>query len=161
MSKRKVPSSVTRRSLLKGAALTGAAAATAPLPLRAQTAAPTRSVSPPDPEVENYRVDGSPIVQTTSGSDFMLDVLKTMDFEYAAATCGSSFKGLHESVLNYGKNTNPQWLATTHEETSVAIAHGYAKLENKPMLVCAHGTVGLQHAAMAVYDAYCDRVPCS
>jgi acetolactate synthase-1/2/3 large subunit len=121
--------------------------------------APARSVSPPDPEIENFRVDGSPIVQKTSGSDFMLDVLKTMNFEYAAATCGSSFKGLHESVLNYGKNASPEWLATTHEETSVAIAHGYAKLENKPMLVCAHGTVGLQHASMAVYDAFCDRVP--
>ncbi|HXI99582.1 MAG TPA: thiamine pyrophosphate-dependent enzyme, partial [Micropepsaceae bacterium] len=158
--KRKGPS-VTRRSLLKGAAVAGAAAATAPLPLRAQTAATgaTRRVSPPDPEIENYRVDGSPIVQTTSGSDFMLDVLKTVGFEYAAATCGSSFKGLHESIVNYGKNTSPEWLATTHEETSVAIAHGYAKIENKPMLVCAHGTVGLQHASMALYDAFCDRVP--
>jgi acetolactate synthase-1/2/3 large subunit len=159
--KRNLPSSVTRRNLLKGAAIAGAAAAAAPLPVHAQNAdaAPARSISPPDPEIENYRVDGSPIVQKTSGSDFMLDVLKTMHFEYAAATCGSSFKGLHESVLNYGKNANPEWLSTTHEETSVAIAQGYAKLENKPMLVCAHGTVGLQHAAMAIYDAFCDRVP--
>ena len=39
------------------------------------------------------------------------------------------------------------------------MAHGYAKIAGKPLLVMAHGTVGLQHAAMAVYNAYCDRVP--
>ena len=160
MSKRKGEPQVTRRNLLKGAAIAGAAAATAPLPLRAQTnAGPARTTSPPEPDVENYRVDGSPIVQTTSGSDYMLDVLKSMGFDYLAATCASSFKGLHESVVNYGKNVAPEFITTTHEETSVAIAHGYAKIENKPLLVCAHGTVGLQHAAMAIYDAFCDRVP--
>ena len=159
MARRTNDSTVTRRNLLKGAAIAGAAAA-APLPLAAQTpAAPQRAISPPDPEIENYRVDGSPIVQTSSGSDFMLDVLKSMGFDYAVATCGSSFKGLHESIVNYGRNVAPEWLSTTHEETSVAIAHGYAKIENKPLLVCAHGTVGLQHASMAVYDAFCDRVP--
>jgi len=84
MSKRK-PLAVSRRNLLKGAALAGAAAAT-PLPLAAQPK-PSRSVSPPDPEIDNYRVDGSPIVQTTAGSDFMLDVLKSMGFEYCVATC--------------------------------------------------------------------------
>jgi acetolactate synthase-1/2/3 large subunit len=158
MSKRKAEPALSRRNLLKGAGLAGIAAAT-PLPLAAQPQAPTRSVSPPDPEIENYRVDGSPIVQTTSGSDFMVDVLKNMGFEYAIATCASSFKGLHESLVNYGKNAAPEWLATTHEETSVAMAHGYAKIENKPLLTCVHGTVGLQHASMAIYDAYCDRVP--
>ena len=70
----------------------------------------------------------------------MLDVLKSIGFEYLAATCASSFKGLHESVVNYGKNVAPEFLTTTHEETSVALAHGYAKIENKPLLVCAHGT---------------------
>ena len=160
MSRGRAQSSVTRRGLLKGAALAGVAAASKPLATQAQTqAAPVRSVSPPDPEILNFRVDGSPIVQTTSGSDFMLDVLKSMGFEYAVATCASSVKGLHESIVNYGKNAAPEWLSTTHEETSVAIAHGYAKIENKPLLVCAHGTVGLQHASMAVYDAFCDRVP--
>jgi acetolactate synthase-1/2/3 large subunit len=160
MSKRKTLPNVTRRNLLKGAAVAGVAAATAPLPAAAQTpAGPARTTSPPEPDVENYRVDGSPIVQTSSGSDYMLDVLKSMGFDYLAATCASSFKGLHESVVNYGKNVAPEFITTTHEETSVAIAHGYAKLENKPLLVCVHGTVGLQHAAMAIYDAFCDRVP--
>jgi thiamine pyrophosphate-dependent acetolactate synthase large subunit-like protein len=159
MSKPKQPT-VSRRNLLRGAALAGAAAATAPLPVGAQVPqGPARVVSPPDPEVENYRVDGSPIVQTTSGSDFMLDVLKNVGFDYCIATCASSFKGLHESIVNYGKNAAPEWLTTTHEETSVAMAHGYAKIENKPLLTCVHGTVGLQHASMAIYDAFCDRVP--
>jgi thiamine pyrophosphate-dependent acetolactate synthase large subunit-like protein len=159
MSKRNVPS-VSRRNLLQGAAFAGAAAATAPLPVAAQAAqGPARVISPPDPEIENYRVDGSPIVQTTSGSDFMVDVLKSTSFEYCIATCASSFKGLHESLVNYGKNSAPEWLTTTHEETSVAMAHGYAKIENRPLLTCVHGTVGLQHASMAIYDAFCDRVP--
>ena len=39
------------------------------------------------------------------------------------------------------------------------MAHGYAKIEGKPMMIMAHGTVGLQHASMAIYNAYCDRVP--
>ena len=161
MSKRQAQSTVTRRNLLKGAAIAGAAAVTAPLPVAAQTppSGPARYVSPPDPELDNFRVNGSPIVQTSSGSDFMLDVLKSVGFDYCIATCASSFKGLHESMLNYGKNVAPEYITTTHEETSVAMAHGYAKIENKPLLTCVHGTVGLQHASMAIYDAFCDRVP--
>src|SRR5437868_15151218 len=134
MSKAKASSKVTRRNLLKGAVLAGAAAAT-PLPMgsaaEAPAPGPARTTSPPKPD-DTYTVDGSPIVQTSSGSDFMLDVLKSMGFEYLAATCASSFKGLHESVVNYGGNVAPEFLTTTHEETSVAIAHGYAKVENKP-----------------------------
>src|SRR5712671_7037076 len=146
MSKRKAQSEgLSRRGLLKGAALAGAAVA-APLAAQAQIvpAGPARTTPPPNPEIDTlaYRIDGSPIVQTTSGSDFMLDVLKSLKFDYLAATCASSFKGLHESVLNYGKNVAPEFITTTHEETSVAIAHGYAKIENKPLPVCAHGTVG-------------------
>jgi acetolactate synthase-1/2/3 large subunit len=72
---------------------------------------------------------------------------------------GSSFRGLHESIINYGGNRRPEFITCCHEESSVAMAHGYAKIEGKPLLVMAHGTVGLQHAAMAVYNAYCDRVP--
>jgi thiamine pyrophosphate-dependent acetolactate synthase large subunit-like protein len=94
-----------------------------------------------------------------SGADFMVDVVKSLGFEYAAANPGSSFRGLQESCINYGHNRQPEWLTCCHEESSVAIAHGYAKVEGKPLLVAAHGTVGLQHAAMAVYNAFCDRVP--
>jgi len=93
------------------------------------------------------------------GSDFMLDVVKSLGFEYVFAMPGSSFAGFHESVINYGGNKDPEYITCCHEESSVAMANGYAKIEGKPALVCAHGTVGCQHAAMAIYDAFCDRVP--
>jgi thiamine pyrophosphate-dependent acetolactate synthase large subunit-like protein len=79
--------------------------------------------------------------------------------EYVAANPGSSFRSLHESVVNYGGNKAPELITCLHEESSVAIAHGYAKAAGKPMAVMAHGSVGFQHAAMAVYNAWCDRVP--
>ena len=93
------------------------------------------------------------------GSDFMVDVIKTLDLRYIAANPGSSFRSLHESVVNYGGNSKPELIMCLHEETSVAIAHGYAKAAGKPMGVMMHGTVGLQHGAMAIYNAWCDRVP--
>jgi thiamine pyrophosphate-dependent acetolactate synthase large subunit-like protein len=86
-------------------------------------------------------------------------VLKSLGFEFVCANPGSSFKGLHESVINYGGNRNPEFITCCHEESAVAMAHGYAKIEGRPLCVFAHGTVGLQHAAMAIYNAYCDRVP--
>ncbi len=93
------------------------------------------------------------------GSDFMVDVLKTLNFEYLCANPGNSFRSLHESLINYGGNRAPEFITCCHEESSVAMGHGYAKIEGKPLLVCVHGTVGLQHASMAIYDAFCDRVP--
>ena len=62
-------------------------------------------------------------------------------------------------MINYGQNKMPEYLTVTHEETGVAMGHGYFKVEGKPLAVMAHGTVGLQHAAMAIYNAWCDRVP--
>jgi acetolactate synthase-1/2/3 large subunit len=94
-----------------------------------------------------------------TGSDFMVDVIKSLGVEYICSNPGVSFRGLHESVINYGGNKNPEFITCMHEESSVAMAHGYAKIEGKPLGVFAHGTVGLQHAAMAIYNAYCDRVP--
>jgi len=89
----------------------------------------------------------------------MVDVIKSLGFEYAAANPGSSFEGLHESIINYGENKMPELLTCCHEESSVAMAHGYAKIEGKPMLAIVHGNIGLQHASMAIYNAYADRVP--
>ena len=89
----------------------------------------------------------------------MVDVLKSIGFEYVAANPGSSFRGLHESLINHGGNTAPEFITCCHEESSVAMAHGYFKVDGKPMAALVHGTVGLQHAAMALYNAYCDRVP--
>lgn len=93
------------------------------------------------------------------GADFMVDLIKALDLEYVAANPGSSFRGLHESLVNYGGNRAPELLTCCHEESSVAMAHGYAKIAGRPMMVMAHGTVGLQHASMAVYNAFADRVP--
>ena len=89
----------------------------------------------------------------------MVDVIKALGFDYVCANPGSSFRALHESLVNYGGNSRPELITCCHEESSVAMAHGFAKIDGRPICVLAHGTVGLQHAAMAVYNAYCDRVP--
>ena len=89
----------------------------------------------------------------------MVDVMQSLGIEYVFAMPGSSFAGLHESILNYAGNKNPEYITCMHEESSVAMANGYAKVEGKPVAICAHGTVGLQHAAMAVYDAFSDHSP--
>lgn len=93
------------------------------------------------------------------GSDFMVDVIKTLGFEYLAANPGSSYRSLHESLINYGGNRNPEFITCCHEESAVALAHGYSMVEGKPLLVLAHSTVGLQHAAMGIYNAYGGRAP--
>ena len=93
------------------------------------------------------------------GSDFMVDVIKQLGFEYVTVNPGANFRGLMESTANYGGNKNPQLITALHEESAVAMAHGYFKIEGKPMGVFMYGTVGMQHAVMAVYSAWCDRVP--
>ena len=159
---------VDRRDFLKGAAVTGAAAlvpdaAAGAAPAGAPQAAAAQSAGPATAPVAAREVD--PVVEvageTTArpGGDFMVDVLKSLDIEYIASNPGSSFRGIHESIINYGNNQAPEFLTCLHEESSVAMAHGYFKVEGKPMGVLCHGTVGLQHAAMAIYNAYCDRVP--
>jgi thiamine pyrophosphate-dependent acetolactate synthase large subunit-like protein len=92
------------------------------------------------------------------GSDFMVDVIKSLDIDYVASNPAHSFRGLHESLINYGGN-KPEFLLCLHEEVAVAMAHGYYKISGKPMIALMHSSVGLQHAAMAVYNAWCDRVP--
>src|SRR5258705_8442520 len=155
--------SVNRRDFLKSAAATSAAAGAAALvPGAAGAQAPPASVPSPAP-IAPRETDpaGEVEVLTTDrpGGDFMVDVLKALNFEYVAANPGSSFRGIHESIINYGGNTGPEFITCCHEESSIAMAHGYFKAEGKPMAVMCHGTVGLQHAAMALYNAYCDRVP--
>ncbi len=98
---------------------------------------------------------------TTCGSDFMVDVMRNLGIEYVAAIPGNTFKGLHESIINYGMMTAPalEHISCMHEEISVAISHGYAKIAGKPMACMMHSTVGLQHGSMAIYNAWSDRVP--
>ena len=149
-----------RRNFLKGVTLTGAAALTPAVV--AQTPPPknpARVVPLPSLAVETLPPPADPSNQTSSGGDFMVDVLKTLDIDYLAMNCASSFRGLHEAVINYAKNVKPEILTCTHEEIAVAMGQGYAKIEGKPMAMICHGTVGLQHASMAMYNAWCDRVP--
>jgi len=150
-----------RRNFLKGAAAGAAALAAAPGTVAAQPTELSRTVPPPmSPEAEVGMPSGAEVLTADrTGSDFMVDVLKSLGFEYVCANPGSSFRGLHESGINYGGNKSPEFITCCHEESSVGMAHGYAKVEGKPLAVFAHGTVGVQHAAMAIYNAYCDRVP--
>jgi thiamine pyrophosphate-dependent acetolactate synthase large subunit-like protein len=89
----------------------------------------------------------------------MVDVFKSLDIEYCTTNPGSSFEYLQESLINYGDNESPELLTCLHEESAVAMAHGYAKVEGKPIMALLHGTVGLMHGSMAIYNAYADRVP--
>ncbi len=95
------------------------------------------------------------------GSDLMVQVLKDLNIEYIAANPASSFEALQESIVNYGSppNTYPELITALHEESAVDMAHGYAKSQGHPMAVMLHGTVGLQHAAMAIYQCYHDKTP--
>lgn len=93
------------------------------------------------------------------GSDFIVDLLRRYDIPYAAFNPGASFRGIHDSLVNYLGNKAPEFLECTHEEISVAIAHGYARATGKPMAAILHNVVGLQHATMAIYNAWCDRIP--
>lgn len=93
------------------------------------------------------------------GSDFIVDILRQYDIPYVAFNPGASFRGIHDSLINYLGNKTPEFLECTHEEISVAIAHGYARASGKPMVAILHNVVGLQHAVMAIYNAWCDRIP--
>jgi acetolactate synthase-1/2/3 large subunit len=92
------------------------------------------------------------------GSDVIVDLMKTYGFPYAVINPGSSFRGLHDSMINYGGN-QPEMLLCPHEKIAVQIAHGYAKATGKPMVAIVHDVVGLLHSSMAVYYAYIDRAP--
>jgi len=146
-----------RRDFLKGVAT--ASAAGVAMVQQAQAAAPAVNAAAAKLSDVDAKAAESGRLIPRPGSDFMVDVIKSLNLEYVAANPGSSFRSLHESVVNYGGNKAPELITCLHEESSVAIAHGYAKASGKPMAVMAHGSVGFQHAAMAVYNAWCDRVP--
>jgi thiamine pyrophosphate-dependent acetolactate synthase large subunit-like protein len=165
-------SSVGRRGFLKSAAAGAAALATTTPIAEAQrennTAAATSSTGAPAPtqaqldrEAGNIRPPAVARLITRPGSDLMVQAIKDLGIEYAVANPGSSFEGLQESFINYGNPPNrmPEWITALHEESAVTMAHGYAKAEGKPMLALLHGTIGIQHGAMSIYQAYYDRVP--
>jgi thiamine pyrophosphate-dependent acetolactate synthase large subunit-like protein len=160
-------SRLNRRKFLAGVAVAGAAAG--PLPAEAATVAAIPPPAEPRPSAvrptaqiaaaETGTPQAAVQAEGTPNSDFMVDVIKSLDIDYVPCNPAQSFRGLHESLINYGGNKKPEFLTCTHEESSVALAHGYFKIAGKPLLVLCHGTVGLQHAAMAIYNAWCDRVP--
>jgi acetolactate synthase I/II/III large subunit len=160
--------SLNRRRFLKGAAAGGAALISpvpgAAAPAQQPVALPRGTASPPSAralaaETEPVPVETDGLTADDPGSDFMVDVIKSLGIEYVAANPGSSFRSLQESAVTYGGNKAPEWLTCCHEESSVAMADGYFRVEGKPMAVMAHGTVGLQHAAMTIYNAFVGRVP--
>jgi acetolactate synthase I/II/III large subunit len=155
---------LNRRKFMTAAAVAGAAGAVKPGQAASTPQEQTRlpSALPPNARVAAAET-GAPQMPMrdngTPGSDFMVDVIKTLDIKYLPANPASSYRGIHESLINYGKNTMPEFLTCMHEESAVGMCHGYFKATGKPLMTLCHGVVGLQHATMAVYNAWCDRVP--
>src|SRR5262245_56159734 len=127
-----------RRRFLTGAVAAGAAAAVTPVAKAAEPAPerlpsalrPTMPVAAAEtgtPSVGASRIGGVP------GSDFMVDVIKTLDIRYLPANCASSYRAIHESLINYGGNKTPEFLTCMHEESAVGMAHGYFKVTGKPL----------------------------
>ena len=157
-----------RRKFLAGVAVAGAAATSAPPAVNAATltdvpAAPPRpSALPPNAKIAAAETGTPQEIKHEGGkpgSDFMVDVIKTLDIKYLPCNPASSFRALHESLIDYGQNKQPEFLTCMHEESAVGMAHGYFKASGKPLMTLVHGTVGLQHATMGIYNAWCDRVP--
>src|SRR5512139_578728 len=115
-----------------------------------------RAVSRPDPEEKPLPPSGA---ATYWGSDAVAAAVRALDLPYVALNPGASFRGLHDSLVNYLGNDKPQMLLCLHEEAAVAIAHGYAKVTGKAMGAAVHSNVGLMHGTMAVFNAWCDRMP--
>jgi thiamine pyrophosphate-dependent acetolactate synthase large subunit-like protein len=92
-------------------------------------------------------------------SDAIAELLRRLELPYVSLNPGASFRGLHDSLVNYLGNERPQMVLCLHEEHAVAVAHGYAKVTGRPMAVILHSNVGLMHGTMALFNAFCDRVP--
>jgi thiamine pyrophosphate-dependent acetolactate synthase large subunit-like protein len=102
---------------------------------------------------------GTPAAAPQFGSDVVAETLRALALPYIALVPGASFRGLHDSLVNFLGNRDPTMLLCLHEEHAVAIAHGYAKVTGRPMAVALHSNVGLFHATMAIFNAWCDRMP--
>jgi acetolactate synthase-1/2/3 large subunit len=163
-----------RRTFLAGALGGGAAAALAHGPAVAQTA-PAATPAPTTPAVPKVATPSAqaiaaeinvppaaiPLTTAKTGSDFMVDAIKSLNIEYMTCLPGSTFRALHESFINNPPNPNqmPEFITCLHEESAIAMGQGYAKVAGKPLVAMVHGTVGLQHASMNIYNAWADRVP--
>src|SRR5580692_248718 len=164
MSKRRESAGSNRRNFLKGAGLVGAAAAVVPpvaanaMPAATLEKAKAGLPGPRQVAAESLPPSGDPVNQTSSGGDFMTDVINSLGVEYMFINCASSYRGLHEAIINHGDN-KPEIITCVHEDIAVHMAQGYAKMAGKPAAMACHGVVGLQHASMATYNSWSDRVP--
>ena len=111
------------------------------------------------PKIHHDAPVPSPEQKEVWGSDAIAAMLRALDVPYLALNPGASYRGLHDSLVNYLGNKTPQMLLCIHEEVAVAIAHGYARASDKMMGAVVHSNVGLMHASMAVFNAWCDRQP--
>ena len=93
------------------------------------------------------------------GSDVVAEVTRRLNLKYIALVPGASYRGFHDSIVNYLGNENPQMVICLHEEHAISIADGYGKVTEKPMAVALHANVGLMHASMPIFNAWCDRTP--
>jgi acetolactate synthase-1/2/3 large subunit len=166
MARKNARTEVSRRKFLAGVAMTGAATAVsvtgggkAAAAVRAARPAATRpSTAAAQAELATQSVQTAPgTLPGRPGSDFMVDVIKSLEIDFVFSNPASSCRGIHESIVTYGGNKRPELITCMHEESAVAMTHGYYKVAGKPAAALCHGTVGLQHAAMAVYNAWCDR----
>jgi len=159
---------ISRRAFLGSSAAAGAASilprGSAAAPQAAENTVPVSL--PPSPEQMEREVgDARPPTTFRAavrpGSDLIVQVLRDLEIEYVASNPGSSFEGLQESLINYGENPNvtPEFISALHEESAIDMAHGYGKSEGRPICALIQGTIGLQHASMAIYQAYHGRAP--
>ncbi|MGZ8520203.1 MAG: thiamine pyrophosphate-binding protein, partial [Candidatus Binatia bacterium] len=93
------------------------------------------------------------------GSDVVAETTRRLNLKYIALVPGASYRGFHDSIVNYLGNENPQMVICLHEEHAVSIADGYGKVTETPMAVALHANVGLLHASMTIFNAWCDRTP--
>jgi thiamine pyrophosphate-dependent acetolactate synthase large subunit-like protein len=119
----------------------------------------THPPAAPDPSADIERPRGLPAGNALFGSDAIADALRALGIPYVALNPGASFRGLHDSLVNHLGNERPKMLLCLHEEHAVAIAQGWAKVTGTPMAVIVHSNVGLMHASMAIFNAWCDRMP--
>jgi len=161
--------SVNRRGFLKGAASAAAIAVGSAAPdaiaqrasQQSATGAPAPSPRQVDRDAGAVRPGGAARAVTRAGSDLQTQVLKDLGIEFVSSNPGSSFEGLQESIVNYGDppNVMPEFITALHEDAAVDMANGYGKAEGRPMCALLHGTIGLQHGSMAIYQAYYAGTP--
>jgi thiamine pyrophosphate-dependent acetolactate synthase large subunit-like protein len=121
--------------------------------------ATARKTNEPDKKSEIDRPQNLGKPQMKWGSDVVAEVTRQLDLKYIALVPGASYRGFHDSIVNYLGNSNPQMVICLHEEHAVSIADGYGKVTETPMAVALHSNVGLMHATMPIFNAWCDRTP--